>query len=92
MGLHTAEELDSDSFRVYWGESTREIADKGDLSAYWIILIAFNIAGRSQAPEKVDQEGLEEGDQAVLAPADAAQAPPTAAPAPRTMSQRMTRL
>ncbi|GJW12063.1 hypothetical protein Tco_1577890 [Tanacetum coccineum] len=80
MGLHTADEMDSVGFRVYWAKSVRKIADKGDLSAHWIEissdgdflstfpsytsirdplrrlchkLIAFSIAGRSQAPKKV---------------------------------------
>ncbi|GKD47331.1 hypothetical protein Tco_1271976 [Tanacetum coccineum] len=51
MGLHTAKEIESVGFGAYWAESVRQILDKGDLSAYW--LIACNIAGRSQAPEKV---------------------------------------
>nr|GEU64667.1 hypothetical protein [Tanacetum cinerariifolium] len=101
------------------GENTREIADRGDLSAYWIgisfdgdflsafpsytlirdrlmrlfhRLIAFSIARRSQPPKKdataegvqVDHEGLEEGDHAVLAPVDAAQAPTVVVAAPKT--------
>ncbi|GJT85661.1 hypothetical protein Tco_1067378 [Tanacetum coccineum] len=34
VGLHTAEEIDSVGLRVYWAESTREIANKGDISVY----------------------------------------------------------
>ncbi|GJS48033.1 hypothetical protein Tco_0598154 [Tanacetum coccineum] len=47
-------------FGIYWAESARQIPDKGDLSAYWIeiSLIACNIAGRSQAPEKVTTTDL----------------------------------
>ncbi|GKB20035.1 hypothetical protein Tco_0853958 [Tanacetum coccineum] len=51
LGLHTAEEMETAGFGLYWTESARKIFDKGDLSAYW--LIACNIARRSQAPEKV---------------------------------------
>ncbi|GJW17633.1 hypothetical protein Tco_0025069 [Tanacetum coccineum] len=47
-------------FGAYWAESVRQIPDKGDLSAYWIgiSLIAYNIDGRSQAPEKVTVTNL----------------------------------
>ncbi|GJV10196.1 hypothetical protein Tco_1351737 [Tanacetum coccineum] len=173
MGLYTAEELVSNGFGVYWGESAREIVDKGDLSAYWIMisfdgdflgavpsytlirdplmrlchrLITFSIAGRSQAPKNVTSTNLfylrgmdvgsanipymlaqylrryafgrkrgarmsggqfvprlaehfrahqeipEEGVQANLTLVEAAQIPQAAAPAPRTMPQRMARL
>ncbi|GKA13111.1 hypothetical protein Tco_0692657 [Tanacetum coccineum] len=36
MGLHTNEEVKSVGFGAYWAESTRQIPDKGDLSAYWV--------------------------------------------------------
>ncbi|GJX20156.1 hypothetical protein Tco_0222833 [Tanacetum coccineum] len=36
MGLHTAEEIESIGFSVYWAESARQITDKMDLSAYWL--------------------------------------------------------
>ncbi|GKF15907.1 hypothetical protein Tco_0057369, partial [Tanacetum coccineum] len=36
MGLHTDEEIESVGFSAYWAESTRQIPDKGDLSADWI--------------------------------------------------------
>ncbi|GKB68308.1 hypothetical protein Tco_0929720, partial [Tanacetum coccineum] len=35
MGLHMAEELDSDGFVVYWAEIHEEVVDKGNLSTYW---------------------------------------------------------
>ncbi|GKA19150.1 hypothetical protein Tco_0699065 [Tanacetum coccineum] len=35
LGLHTAEEMQTAGFGLYWTESTRRIPDKGDLSAYW---------------------------------------------------------
>ncbi|GKA03267.1 hypothetical protein Tco_0676048 [Tanacetum coccineum] len=50
LGLHTAEEMHTAGFGLYWTESARRILNKGDLSAYWI---RISIAGRSQAPEKV---------------------------------------
>ncbi|GKF15492.1 hypothetical protein Tco_0056954, partial [Tanacetum coccineum] len=31
-----AEEIKTVSFGLYWGESVRQIPDKGDLSTYWI--------------------------------------------------------
>ncbi|GJU17497.1 hypothetical protein Tco_1145463 [Tanacetum coccineum] len=34
-GLHTAEEMDTTGFGLYWTESARQILNKGDLSAYW---------------------------------------------------------
>ncbi|GKE54783.1 hypothetical protein Tco_1489939, partial [Tanacetum coccineum] len=64
-------------------------------------LIAYNIAVRSQAPEKVAAAGapevtkgapnVDEGDQVVSAPIQASQPPPAAGPA-RTMTQRINRL
>nr|GEZ08696.1 hypothetical protein [Tanacetum cinerariifolium] len=36
MGLHTVKEIESVGFGAYWAESTRQIPDKRDLSAYWI--------------------------------------------------------
>nr|GEX02141.1 hypothetical protein [Tanacetum cinerariifolium] len=36
MGLHTANEIKSVGFSAYWVESTRQILNKGDLSAYWV--------------------------------------------------------
>ncbi|GJS00289.1 putative reverse transcriptase domain-containing protein [Tanacetum coccineum] len=33
--LHTAEEMQTTGFGLYWTESARQISDKGDLSAYW---------------------------------------------------------
>nr|GEX36893.1 hypothetical protein [Tanacetum cinerariifolium] len=66
MGLHTTEEMDSAGFGTYWAESMKQIPDKGDLSATSSFtsirdltcrlcyrLTACNIAGRSQALEKV---------------------------------------
>ncbi|GKA69222.1 hypothetical protein Tco_0775286 [Tanacetum coccineum] len=35
LGLHTAEEIETVRFGLYWAESARKIFDKGDLSAYW---------------------------------------------------------
>ncbi|GKC15381.1 hypothetical protein Tco_1012163, partial [Tanacetum coccineum] len=35
LGLHTAEEMETVGFGLYWAESGRQIYDKGDLSAYW---------------------------------------------------------
>nr|GEZ33730.1 hypothetical protein [Tanacetum cinerariifolium] len=35
LGLHTAKEMDSDGFVAHWAENAREIATRGDLSAYW---------------------------------------------------------
>ncbi|GKF96620.1 hypothetical protein Tco_0292441, partial [Tanacetum coccineum] len=35
LGLHTAEEMKTVGFGLYWAESARQISDKGDLSAYW---------------------------------------------------------
>nr|GEU66501.1 hypothetical protein [Tanacetum cinerariifolium] len=35
LGLHTAMEMESAGFGLYWVESARQISDKGDLSAYW---------------------------------------------------------
>ncbi|GKA95900.1 hypothetical protein Tco_0817995 [Tanacetum coccineum] len=34
QGLHTAEEMTSAGFGIYWAESARQISDKGDLSGY----------------------------------------------------------
>ncbi|GJX06576.1 hypothetical protein Tco_0194508 [Tanacetum coccineum] len=34
LGLHTAEEMETAGFGLYWAESGRQISDKGDLSAY----------------------------------------------------------
>ncbi|GJS42322.1 hypothetical protein Tco_0567365 [Tanacetum coccineum] len=36
LGLHTAEEIQTAGFGLYWTESATRIPDKGDLSAYWI--------------------------------------------------------
>ncbi|GJT23930.1 hypothetical protein Tco_0893867 [Tanacetum coccineum] len=36
LRLHTAEEMQTVGFGLYWTESARRILDKGDLSAYWI--------------------------------------------------------
>ncbi|GJV68441.1 hypothetical protein Tco_1483950 [Tanacetum coccineum] len=48
------EEMESLGFARYWAESARQIPDKGDLRDYWIgISSAGDIAGRSQAPEKM---------------------------------------
>ncbi|GKF46562.1 hypothetical protein Tco_0136364 [Tanacetum coccineum] len=52
-------------------------------------LIAFSIAGRGQAPKKVHQEIYEEGVQTDLT---LVRATPSAAPAARTMPQRIVRL
>ncbi|GJT61511.1 hypothetical protein Tco_1005044 [Tanacetum coccineum] len=35
MGLHTAEEIESARFGVYWANSARQITNKEDLNAYW---------------------------------------------------------
>nr|GEV47896.1 hypothetical protein [Tanacetum cinerariifolium] len=35
-GLHTAEEMKTVRFGVYWAKSARQIPDKGDLRDYWI--------------------------------------------------------
>ncbi|GJT54722.1 ribonuclease H-like domain-containing protein [Tanacetum coccineum] len=35
LGLHTAEEMETAGFGLYWADSGRQISDKGDLSAYW---------------------------------------------------------
>nr|GEW73069.1 hypothetical protein [Tanacetum cinerariifolium] len=40
MGLHTAKEIESVRFGAYWAESARQILDKGDLSAYWIVILS----------------------------------------------------
>nr|GEY34794.1 hypothetical protein [Tanacetum cinerariifolium] len=40
MGLHIAKEIESVGFNAYWGESVRQILDKGDLSAYWIGILS----------------------------------------------------
>ncbi|GJX69909.1 hypothetical protein Tco_0307080 [Tanacetum coccineum] len=80
LGLHSAEEMQTAGFGLYWTESVRRIPDKGDLRDEWIRisstrdflgttpsytlirdpmlrlchrLIAFSIAGRSQAPKNV---------------------------------------
>ncbi|GKE41050.1 hypothetical protein Tco_1464455, partial [Tanacetum coccineum] len=63
LRLHTAEEMETARFGLYWVEGARQISNKGDLSAYlrgisseWDLcqrLIACNIAWRSHAPEKV---------------------------------------
>ncbi|GJV56152.1 hypothetical protein Tco_1457157 [Tanacetum coccineum] len=66
LGLHTAEEMKTVGFGLYWAESARQISDKGDLSAYWkgifwahLLLILklgilyCSITGRSQAPKKL---------------------------------------
>ncbi|GKD78852.1 hypothetical protein Tco_1341473, partial [Tanacetum coccineum] len=45
LKLHTAEEMQTDGFGLYWAESARQIPDNE--------LIACSIAGRSQSPEKV---------------------------------------
>ncbi|GJQ97787.1 hypothetical protein Tco_0008926 [Tanacetum coccineum] len=34
--LHTTEEMESVGFGAYWAESSRQIPNKGDLSAYWV--------------------------------------------------------
>ncbi|GKE58624.1 hypothetical protein Tco_1497809 [Tanacetum coccineum] len=34
MGMHIAEELDSDGFVVYWAEIPKEVVDKSNLSTY----------------------------------------------------------
>ncbi|GJZ72031.1 hypothetical protein Tco_0635882 [Tanacetum coccineum] len=36
LGLHTAKEMQTVGFGLYWAESARQIPDKGDLCAYWI--------------------------------------------------------
>ncbi|GJR26205.1 hypothetical protein Tco_1102437 [Tanacetum coccineum] len=67
LGLHTAEEMETAGFGLYWAESGRQISNKGDLSAYWreisseggiSWLITCSIVGRSQAPEKVTVSDL----------------------------------
>ncbi|GKD85727.1 hypothetical protein Tco_1356881, partial [Tanacetum coccineum] len=35
MGLHTAEEMETDGFRAYWTDNSRQTATKADLSEYW---------------------------------------------------------
>ncbi|GJR45425.1 hypothetical protein Tco_1313528 [Tanacetum coccineum] len=40
LGLHTAEEMQTAGFDLYWSESARHIPDKGDLSAYWIEILS----------------------------------------------------
>ncbi|GJZ63453.1 hypothetical protein Tco_0619874 [Tanacetum coccineum] len=36
LGIHTAEEMGSVGFGIYWHESVRQISDKGDLSRCWV--------------------------------------------------------
>ncbi|GJX70767.1 hypothetical protein Tco_0307938 [Tanacetum coccineum] len=36
LGLHPTEEMESARFGAYWADSSRQITDKGDLSAYWV--------------------------------------------------------
>ncbi|GKB66531.1 hypothetical protein Tco_0927943 [Tanacetum coccineum] len=36
LGLHSAEEMQTAGFRLYWTESARWIPDKGDMRDYWI--------------------------------------------------------
>ncbi|GJW88825.1 hypothetical protein Tco_0164165, partial [Tanacetum coccineum] len=36
FGLHSAEEMQTTGFGLYWAKSTRRISNKGDLNAYWI--------------------------------------------------------
>ncbi|GKF40728.1 hypothetical protein Tco_0124070 [Tanacetum coccineum] len=36
LSLHTPEEIESDGFRAYWADSSREMASKADLRDYWI--------------------------------------------------------
>ncbi|GKC10775.1 hypothetical protein Tco_1007557 [Tanacetum coccineum] len=57
MGLHTAEEMETDGFRVYWTDSSREIATKADLSDYWS-RIASDGDFLGVAPEKVTATNL----------------------------------
>ncbi|GJX08585.1 hypothetical protein Tco_0196517 [Tanacetum coccineum] len=40
LGLHTAEEMQTAGFDLYWSESARQIPNKGDLSAYWIGILS----------------------------------------------------
>ncbi|GJT50049.1 putative reverse transcriptase domain-containing protein [Tanacetum coccineum] len=35
MGLHTAEEIETNGFRAYWTDNSRQTATKADLSEYW---------------------------------------------------------
>ncbi|GJX81517.1 hypothetical protein Tco_0330998 [Tanacetum coccineum] len=55
LGLHTEQEMAEAGFGAYWARSDRLIPDKGDLRDYWveILMIAYSISGRGQAPEKV---------------------------------------
>nr|GEV12329.1 hypothetical protein [Tanacetum cinerariifolium] len=46
-------EMQAAGFDLYWAESTRQILNKGDLSAYWIRISSVGIVERSQAPKKV---------------------------------------
>ncbi|GJS37273.1 hypothetical protein Tco_0535655 [Tanacetum coccineum] len=39
--LHTAEEMQTAGFDLYWAESARQIPDKGNLSAYWIEILSL---------------------------------------------------
>ncbi|GJU92814.1 hypothetical protein Tco_1317570 [Tanacetum coccineum] len=36
LGLHSAEEMQTTGFGLYWAKSTRRISNKGDMNAYWI--------------------------------------------------------
>nr|GFB21530.1 hypothetical protein [Tanacetum cinerariifolium] len=76
MGLHTIDELDSDGFVVYWAESAREVADKGDL------MIDMDELARLRFCER----GGAQADPTL------AQVLPIAALVVRTMRQRMARL
>ncbi|GJV60951.1 hypothetical protein Tco_1467051 [Tanacetum coccineum] len=85
MGLNTAEDIETDEFRAYWTDNSREIATKADLSDYWS-RIAFDGDFLGQAPKKVTATDL-----FYLRNMDEGTCTSTL-PGPKTMLQRMHRL
>nr|GEW26438.1 hypothetical protein [Tanacetum cinerariifolium] len=41
LGLHSAEEMQTAGFGLYWVERARRITDKGDMSAYWTRILSL---------------------------------------------------
>ncbi|GJW57280.1 hypothetical protein Tco_0104011 [Tanacetum coccineum] len=41
IGLYMTAEIDTEGFRVYWADSSRTIASKGDLSCYWDEILSY---------------------------------------------------
>nr|GEX66602.1 hypothetical protein [Tanacetum cinerariifolium] len=96
IGLHTAEEIKLIGFDVYWAESTRQIPNKGDLSAYWIgISSAKDFLGTTPSYTSIrdlmlrDAHVADKGASTIPVPVQAPQLPYPTARLARTMAQRM---